>query len=304
MYRWLARHESDGDNGLESKRRRCGRKQLLTQAQQHILVDTVEDMPFTAATELRVQLQLPCSARTVRNYLHKAGVHSRRPAKKVALNEEHALARLEFARTHLEEEWDLVIFSDEKVFQTSQDTPRPLWRRNNTRFELKNVKQHRQSGRVSIGYWGWICSAGPGELVRIPSKMTAADYVDILENVMVPSVNALLPGIPITFVQDNSSVHNARIVQSWFERHPEIRKIQWPAKSPDLNPIENMWASMVRHWDDYPDLPVPRTHNLLDAHVHRIWEWHRGTNFCRNTVRSMRRRLEATIDANGYYTKY
>ncbi|XP_066941288.1 dynein axonemal heavy chain 6-like [Macrobrachium rosenbergii] len=49
----------------------------------------------------------------------------------------------------------------------------------------------------------------------------------------------------IGFLWTISSVHNSRVVQEWFKRHPEIIRINWPAKSPDLNPIENL----VLHYD-------------------------------------------------------
>jgi len=295
----------EGDEGLLSQRKgKSGRKQALTPGQRQALLDDINDRPFTAATELRVEHQLGCTARTVRNHLHRGGVHSRRPARKVDLEARHAEERLRFARAHLEEDWEFVIFSDEKVFQSSQDTRRPLWRRNNTRYAVKNVQPVRRSGRLSIAYWGWICSAGPGELVEVPVRMNAAEYLDVLENVMLPTVRNLLPGARITFVQDNSAVHRARIVEDWFQNHPEIRRIQWPARSPDLNPIEHMWASMVRHWDDDRDRPAPRRRVDLNAHVRRIWDWHRGNDYCARFIGSMRQRLAAVIEADGYYTSY
>lgn len=47
-----------------------------------------------------------------------------------------------------------------------------------------------------------------------------------------------------------------------------------------------------------------RNRENLRAHVHQIWENFRGQETCHNLVASMRRRLQGTIDNNGYWTKY
>ncbi|EFN63808.1 hypothetical protein EAG_12176, partial [Camponotus floridanus] len=45
---------------------------------------------------------------------------------------------------------------------------------------------------------------------------------------------------------DNSAVHTSLETQTWFRNHPEIQLVNWPARSPDLNLIENVWAQMVQ----------------------------------------------------------
>ncbi|KAF2890232.1 hypothetical protein ILUMI_15941 [Ignelater luminosus] len=96
-----------------------------------------------------------------------------------------------------------------------------------------------------------MSSAGPGELIRTSPRMTAAEYLDILQDVLLPSVEAIYPGLhQFTFVHDNSAVHKARMVSKWFRKRRWIEVIDWSPKSPDQNPIKNSWVAVVREWNN------------------------------------------------------
>lgn len=216
----------------------------------------------------------------------------------------HAEERLNFAINNLQRDWSTVIFTDEKVFSTSQQTRKLVWRPNGTRFEPNNIVPVRRSSRISLAYWGWISAAGPGEIARIDTKMNAEQYIRVLEDVLIPSVRAIYPApAPIVLVQDNSAVHTARLVTAWLEDHPEIEVLRWPSKSPDLNPIENVWGIMCQMWEQQ-GVPISRTREALHHHVIRIWEGLRSTEICPNIVGSMPRRLQEVVARNGYWTHY
>ncbi|VEN56445.1 unnamed protein product [Callosobruchus maculatus] len=146
-----------------------------------------------------------------------------------------------------------------------------------------------------------MTSDGPGDLVEINDKMNSREYVDILENGFIPSYRIIYPEGPVNFVQDNSAVHRAHIVRNYFAQN-SYNVIAWPAKSPDLNLIGNLWRIMVNKWETGEQLPNSR--NNLNRHCRGIWESLRGTDVCRNLVGSMQRRLQARIDAEGGYIKY
>jgi transposase len=86
----------------------------------------------------------------------------------------------------------------------------------------------------------------------------------------------------------------------WIRLHPEIELIEWPPYSPDLTPIENLWAVLVRQWKAVN----LKTKSNMVATVKERWDELRGDNLCHNLVSSMQRRLQAVINANGAYTKY
>lgn len=103
-------------------------------------------------------------------------------------------------------------------------------------------------------------------------------------------------------MHDNSAIHTARVVSEWLEEHPEIDVVRWPAKSPDLNPIENLWGNMVREWNA-EDVNIRNRYDL-NHYVRERWEFFRQGDICSNLVASMNRRLTEVIENDGYYTKY
>ena len=83
----------------------------------------------------------------------------------------------------------------------------------------------RRSGRVTAGLFGWMHASGVGQLADVgPGRLTGQKYVELLEEVLLPSVEVLLfpEGEPFYLLQDNSPIHTCRVVQEWFTRHPYI----------------------------------------------------------------------------------
>jgi transposase len=77
----------------------------------------------------------------------------------------------------------------------------------------------------------------------------ARSYLEVL-NDQLPTIYS--PGM--TFMQDNASIHTAEIIKQWFKDNV-IPVLEWPLYSPDLNPIEMVWA-WLKEWvcNNYPDL--------------------------------------------------
>ena len=77
--------------------------------------------------------------------------------------------------------------------------------------------------------------------------------------------------------------------------------LDWPAQSPDLNPIEHLWNHLKRRLNQYET--VPRS-------MHELWERVEkelneiNSTFCLKLIESMPRRVAAVLKAKGGYTKY
>lgn len=102
-------------------------------------------------------------------------------------------------------------------------------------------------------------------------------------------------------IQDNSAVHTSRTTSQWYERHPRLTLLPHPPYSPDMNPIQNVWATVVRMWQSGQD----RNRQALIDHALRSWQEIGNTpHLVENCVLSMPRRLQAVIDNEGQWTKY
>ena len=55
----------------------------------------------------------------------------------------------------------------------------------------------------------------------------------------------VLQGNRFIFQRDNATVHTAKVVKSYFAAN-NIPLLEWPARSPDMNIIENLWGDVAR----------------------------------------------------------
>ncbi|GFW94025.1 transposable element Tcb1 transposase [Trichonephila clavipes] len=113
----------------------------------------------------------------------------------------------------------------------------------------------------------------------------------------VPGIMGLATAI---FQQDNAQPHVTRIVQRFFVNH-QIELLPWPARSPDLSPIKNMWSMVAQRLTHItppaatPDELWQRVESassaVLQEHIQSLFE-------------SMPRRVAAVISNNGGYSGY
>lgn len=245
----------------------------------------------------------PVCGRTVRNRLRAEGLRPYCPYTGSVLKARHRRERVQWARAHrrwILRQWSSVLFSDEKQCQCFRADGRTrVYRQRNQRFAEACIQEIDRWGGPSIMVWAGISANSRTDLVFIQGNLNAHKYrAEVLEPVVQPALQNMGPGA--VFQQDNARPHIAQHCRQFFDDN-DIEVLPWPALSPDLNPIENLWDLLARRLRQRPH--PPETLPQLRAALTEEW-----TAIPQEDIRShclsMRRRLTAVIDANGGHIHY
>ncbi|GFT49631.1 transposable element Tcb2 transposase [Trichonephila clavipes] len=236
--------------------------------------------------------------------LRGGGLYARRPVVCVPLTRQHRTARLQWCREHhnwTEQDWACVLFSDESRFSLSSDCRRQLiWRESGTAYRPENIQEKDRYPTCSIMMWAGIMINGCTRLhVVANGTMTGQRYID---EVLLPHARLFrgAVGDKFVFMDDNATCHRTFAVQDCLDSEG-IQRLVWPARSPDLNPIENVWDALGRQvaGRNYP----PTNKNTLIRALTEEWD-KLPQQLLNNVVQSMVRRVECCITLHGGHIPY
>lgn len=244
---------------------------------------------------------------TVRRRLAEQGLTPHKPANGPKLTTAHRQARLHFAREHVNwslEQWKVVLFSDEcKINLFGNDGRRKVYRREGERFAQACIEETVAFGGGSWTVWGGISLEGKTDLVFVSGprlgSLTAERYIqNVLEDHVV--LYAGFVGEGFTLMHDNARPHVAAVVRQYLHE-VGIPVMEWPARSPDLNPIEHLWDELKKRIRARANTAK----NLQELKVAIEEEWDGiPQDFVVTLIRSMKNRMEAIIRARGGNTSY
>ncbi|GBO42020.1 hypothetical protein AVEN_38796-1 [Araneus ventricosus] len=130
-------------------------------------------------------------------------------------------------------------------------------------------------------------------------------YFNILDDQVLPfsqHLNDVYALVTPIFQDDNSTVHRAGSMCDWFDEHSHtLLHLDWPAKSPDLNPIENLWDMLKRRVKRRNQHP----RNLVDLRDQILSEWLKlDATYLQNLVDSLPNRIQAVIKSRVGITRH
>lgn len=216
---------------------------------------------------------------------------------KPVLKPHHKQARLNFAKEHMQWsiEWDNVVFSDEKKFNLDgPDSYSCYWhdlRNNDVRMSKRNF------GGGSVMVWAAFSSRGKAKICFVPPKMNSKIYTELLDDALISFLEDKMDEDSI-FQQDNAAIHVSKESLKWFEEH-NISLMKWPACSPDLNPVENLWGHMSRKiYAQKAQGHLFKTTLELKLAIKEAWE-DLDRTLLQNLVDSMPNRIFEVVNKNG-----
>lgn len=271
----------------------------------------------TIATESKIHnSDSAISTQTVCRRLKEQRMRPRRKIPKPRLTKEQKAARLRWAEAHKNwtpDQWDRVLWSDESPF-TIVPTPsrKFVWVREGkkaknkkARINPRQVAQTAKWGGGKIQVWGCFYAGGVGHLTEIHGTMKKEGYKNILIHNVIPLIQQKTHSEPSTiawiFQQDGASPHTANTNINYLKRKSlesgsSWTVMEWPAQSPDLSPLENLWHYLKDQLRKYPQLPTSKQE--LFERLQTEWE-KLGPDALQPYVSSMAQRCAAVIEAKG-----
>jgi hypothetical protein len=130
---------------------------------------------------------------------------------------------------------------------------------NDEKYAPQNVQGKMRDSGVYQMVWGCFVGDKLGPLVCIDDRITQDIYIELLRQNLAPFIDSLTEDsiTNLTFQQDNAPPHTAYRTKSFLSElsvQHRFNLMEWPAHSPDLNPIENLWAHLKTQLNQrYPD---------------------------------------------------
>lgn len=301
--RILTRYREEGN--ANSRRKNCGRKRKATSRMIRRAIEISKANPKLTSNEIKRELGPigdTISASTLRRRLLEKGRCARKARRKPLLTKVMMKKRLQWAlmyRNWSSVDWKRVIFTDECSIYI-QGLPLQYIRLSQGEAITRKHLDERVKHPVSQMIWGCITKFGPGRLHFVEGNQNAKSYIDIIKTQLIPEAADKFATESWLLQHDMAPSHTAKSVSSLLAKE-NIRVLNWPGNSPDMNIIENAWSILKAK------LSHQRYSNKheLRAAISNIWFGDKDfAKKCITLYDSIPRRIETLIKCHGAHTTY
>lgn len=330
VQRWVDRYKSTSSVKAVKPR---GRKRILdgpvAAEAMELLLGEEHGHSDSIAQHLVIKGTTPhkVSKTTLIRAVRRAGVAQGKPLKVVRGRPRKQLTvatrqkRLDFAMANKTRSWATTMFSDRKKFQFYYPGSRvyPVrWVRKGEVATAAAVN-HAQTVNIYAGITKYGVTAC--HLVAGTSKhktefknkkgaaaknITAAEYQHVLKSTLLPEGTRIFTAQGLsnwTFQQDNDPTHRSAkaTIQAWNAEHYSSLSLlgNWPPNSPDLNPIENVWAWVDAKVNALGCKTFDEYRQAVLEHFKKL-----PKTFITNLYKSLPKRMAKVIELGGNKTKY
>jgi transposase len=239
----------------------------------------------------------------IQRYLKKKGYVAGFRKKSCPLTPQHKIARIAFATKWLALNLGNVLWSDETMVRSHPHSRKLRHRYSPYDDDTAPQQTLEIAGKNSVMFWGMISQYERGPLVSIGGKINGDSYRQTIDQNIIPEFIAaqFMHGGDWKFMHDNAPVHTKKSNVKALE-DAGVNVLTWPARSPDLNPIENVWAWLKEKL--YTEYPPCESAEELETTVHTIWNTHLTPELCEKFCGNYSKRLRAVLESKGESTKY
>lgn len=294
VQRKVAVFKTEGTTGAK-RLKKLRRKPVLTQAKKRKILELNDAQPFLSAQDIKIKLKLSCSLPTIRTCLKDFGKEYLSTILKPQLKPDHITDRLNFALAHVNKPqkfWKTCFFLDEASFWCNT-ARKKCYQYRDQRVSAATVKY---PGKVHV--IGMISAEGRTRLLLFSDDMNAKMFVGFFKK-LITDAKELYPRRHFRILMDLDPKHTSTLAKNYI-REKELDVPKWPASSPDLNPIENVWGFMKK---EIPKLGCRNTKELEKA-IRSLWARKVTEDYCYKLALSMPRRLQSVIDNKGLSIDY
>jgi hypothetical protein len=283
--------------GLENKPR-TGRPSLLSVGDIRNLVIESKKFPTKTAAQLRRDcgLQNCVSVDTVKRALRKSGLFGRVAMRKPLLTVQHKRRRLlwcQARRAWTVQDWKKIVFTDECKLELHPRARQYVRRPVGSALKEKYLS-HSKKYSPSVMVWGAVRGDGKRILLKCDENVDAHEYQRILA-VALPQIY----NTRYLLQQDGASCHTARSTALYLQRKGVRMLPLWPAQSPDLNLIENLWHLLKGKVRERNPKDIGELWQVAMEERDAI-----SSDMVMNLYASMPRRVKAVLASKGGSTKY